>query len=146
MILRKEWSCIRYNYPRGLPHPSHRAYGGGVILWVPQWAAYQEVCLSSPSDAADQRQHGGQNTDVWDVTHDSRVRFNPWTRARLLSSVLLAAQSPELTTCPMSESITHSQLVWAILEAHSYINNYAKEIIIHWLAGSNALSRLPSWK
>ena len=102
--------------------------------------AYPRLRCCRP-EAAQWPEHGCMRFDTWTC-----VRSSPWTRARLLSSVLLAAQSPELTTCPMSKSITHSQLVWAILEAHSYINNYVKEIIIHWLAGSSCLSRLPSWK
>lgn len=29
LYLRKEWRWIKCDYPRGLPHTWHRAYGGG---------------------------------------------------------------------------------------------------------------------
>lgn len=93
-------------------------------------------------EAAQWPEHRCMSYDTW-----FQGKIQPRSSSqRLVSSVLLAVQSPEFTTCPMSKSITHSQLVWAILEAHSYISNYVKEIIIHWLAASSSLSRLPSWK
>lgn len=60
-----EHRWTRCNYPRGQLCTWHRA-------WVPVVRNTQKkICLSAYSDAAEQRLHGGQTTDVWDLTLES---------------------------------------------------------------------------
>lgn len=147
MILRKEGSCMRCNYPKDsrIHHIELMGEGsnslGAIVSSTPRSVLVIALWCCRP-EAAQWPEHRRMSYDTW-----FQGKIQPRNSSqRLVSSVLLAAQSPEFTTCPMSKSITHSQLVRAILEAHSYINNYVKEIIIHWLAASSSLSRLPSWK